>query len=182
MPIDFAAFAYPTFEDGTSYAIQQGAGMCVSKSTPQKQEGAAVFLKWFTAAAQNIQFSMTTGYLPVQKEAYTSPDFTAVLEELKSGDDSQKNVAAVYEIALHQITESNTYAAKPFAGSYQVRSVLQSTLLSMGEQGRILAEDLRTEGLSEAEILTRMDLEHQFESWMDQVKTEFDKMEIAYTE
>jgi len=178
--ISFTALPYPVFEGGKSYAIQQGAGMCVSKSTPAKQEAAAIFLKWFTDAEQNIPFSMTTGYLPVQKDAYTSDDFDAVLNDLRSGDQAQNNVAAVYEIALHQITESNTYAAKPFDGSYSVRSILQSSLIAAAESGRVSADDLRQQGLSDDEILTELDLDGKFSLWIDTVKNEFDNMEISY--
>lgn len=53
MPIDFAGQTYPHFEGGESYAIQQGAGMCIAKNTPAKEAGAALFLAWFTDVTQN---------------------------------------------------------------------------------------------------------------------------------
>lgn len=178
--IEFLALNYPAFEKGKSYAIQQGAGMCVANSTPEKQEGAALFLKWFTAKTQNIEFAMTTGYLPVQTEAYESEEFTTVLEELRKGDEAQQNVAAVYEIALKQITELNTYAAKPFAGSYDVRSTLQSTLMNAAELAKTEVDSLRAQGLADEEILTKLDMDARFTAWIADVKAKLDEANIAY--
>lgn len=182
MPIDFLPLQYPTFQGGTAYAIQQGAGMCVANTTQQKQEGAVLFLKWFTNAEQNITFAMTTGYLPVQAAAYESPEFDAVLEELRGGDAAQQNVAGVYEIALHQITEASTYAAKPFDGSYEVRTTLQSTLMDAGDAGEAAAAPLKEQGLTEEEILQQLDVDARFEEWIASIKTALDGKQIAYVD
>lgn len=179
-PIDFLALPYPVFEGGESSAIQQGAGMCVAKSTPAQQEASVLFLKWFTAPEQNIRFSMTTGYLPVQSAAYSSDAFQEALTTLRAGDKAGQNVADVYEIALNQITESNTYAAKPFDGSYAVRSILQSSLIDMGAQGEAAAQSLKEEGLTEDEILAQLDVDAQFSLWLETIKKELDSQGILY--
>lgn len=178
--IDFLPLVYPTFEGGDSYAIQQGAGMCVSVSEPQKQEGAVLFLKWFTDVEQNIDFAMTTGYLPVQTEAYESESFETALNTLRQGEANQKNVASVYEIALHQITEANTYAVKPFEGSYDVRRLMQETLIESGEKAKEEAASLKQQGLSEEEILAQLDTKARFGEWLDQLKQGLDQLEISY--
>lgn len=69
-PAEYAILPYPVFEGGEKVAMQRGSGMCVIKSTPQKEYAAALFLKWFTQAEQNLKFVASTGYLPVTKEAY----------------------------------------------------------------------------------------------------------------
>ncbi len=179
--IDFMALPYPYFENGTAYAVQQGAGMCVARTTPEQQEGAAMFLKWFTAPQQNIQFAMTTGYLPVQSAAYESEDMDAEIQTLREGEVAQQNVASVYEIALHQIIEADTYAASPFAGSYDVRSIVQSTLIDMGLAGQQEADALKAQGLSEEEILAALDVNAAFEQWMVNIRAELDALDISYT-
>jgi multiple sugar transport system substrate-binding protein len=68
--IELAILPYPVFEGGKKVAIQRGAGMCVIKSTPEKEYAAAVFLKWFTSPENNLRFVSSTGYLPVTKEAF----------------------------------------------------------------------------------------------------------------
>ncbi len=67
---NYAILPYPTFEDGKKIAIQRGGGMCVIKSDKQREYGASVFLKWFTAPENNLRFVSSTGYLPVTKEAF----------------------------------------------------------------------------------------------------------------
>ena len=44
--------------------------MAVIRSDKKKERAAAVFLKWFTAARQNMEFVSETGYLPVTNEAF----------------------------------------------------------------------------------------------------------------
>lgn len=180
-PIEFLPLAYPVFAGGSAYAIQQGAGMCVAKSTPAQQAGAALFLKWFTGVQQNLGFAMTTGYLPVQTAAYEAPAFDDALRELRQGTDEQKIVAGVYEIALEQIIDASTYAAKPFAGSYTVRSVLQATLIEAGEAGRAAAGILREEGFPDEEILQKLDVNIRFAEWMAAIKAQLDEGGIAHT-
>lgn len=178
MPIDFLPLTYPVFEGGEPYAIQQGAGMCVAKSTPAQQEGAVLFLKWFTSPEVNINFAMTTGYLPVQSAAYDSEAFREVLTGLRGGDQAEQNVAGVYDISLSQIIDSNTYAAKPFAGSYDVRSILQSTLIDAGLAGKEAAAPLKAEGKTEEEILAALDVDAQFQQWLATIQERLTQAEI----
>ena len=44
--------------------------MCITRSTPEKEYAAALFLKWFTSPEQNMKFVSSTGYLPVTKQAF----------------------------------------------------------------------------------------------------------------
>ena len=69
-PVEYAILPYPVFEGGEKVALQRGSGLCVMNSTPEKEYAAVVFLKWFTAVEQNLDFVSSTGYLPVTKEAY----------------------------------------------------------------------------------------------------------------
>ena len=63
--VEYAVLPYPSFESGEKIAIQRGSGLVTAKSTPAKEEGAALFIKWFTAPEQNMRFVASTGYLPV---------------------------------------------------------------------------------------------------------------------
>lgn len=181
-PIKFRALEYPTFEGGRATTIQQGAGMCVAKSTPEKQAGAALFLKWFTDYSVNIDFSMTTGYLPVETSSYASEEFTKALDSLSEGDDTLKNVADVYKIALEQITgDYDTYAAIPFAGSYDVRSTLQSTLMNIVSEDIPKTDQMWQEGKTEAQILAELDTDARFEMWLSDIHFNLEMNNIPYT-
>ena len=177
--IEMIAMPYPTFAGGEPFSIQQGAGMCISNSTPKKEKGAALFLKWFTAQKQNLNFAMNSGYLPVTYTAYQSEFFQNSIQKLYQGTASQKNVASVYEITLEQ-TKHNTYAAKPFDGSYKIRLILQSTLSAAAEAAKNSALDLKAKGLSEEQILLTLDLETRFQSWINSLKQALDNEGIAY--
>jgi len=68
--VQYRVLPYPVFREGVPVAIQRGAGMAVIRSDKKKERAAAVFLKWFTAARQNMEFVSETGYLPVTNEAF----------------------------------------------------------------------------------------------------------------
>ncbi|HBD85936.1 MAG TPA: ABC transporter substrate-binding protein, partial [Clostridiales bacterium] len=65
-------------------AIQRGGGFAVAKSTPEKEEAAALFLKWFTAPEQNMRFVASTGYLPVTGQAFTNHMEREIAENINS--------------------------------------------------------------------------------------------------
>ena len=69
-PVEYAILPYPLFEGGQKIALQRGGGMCVIKSTEEKEYAASVFLKWFTEPEQNLAFISSTGYLPVTQKAF----------------------------------------------------------------------------------------------------------------
>ncbi|MEG6520379.1 extracellular solute-binding protein [Desulfotomaculum sp. 1211_IL3151] len=70
--VKYTVLPYPTFEGGKKIAIQRGGGLAVAKSSPEKEEAAALFLKWFTSPAQNMRFVASTGYLPVTGRAFAN--------------------------------------------------------------------------------------------------------------
>lgn len=69
-PVELAVLPYPIFEGGKKLAIQRGGGMCVIKSTKEKEYLASIFLKWFTSPENNLRFVSSTGYLPVTEKAF----------------------------------------------------------------------------------------------------------------
>lgn len=68
--VEYSILPYPTFEDGQKTALQRGGGLMVAKSDEKTEYAAAVFIKWLTAAQQNMTFISQTGYLPVTKQAF----------------------------------------------------------------------------------------------------------------
>lgn len=80
--VQYSIFPYPVFKNGTKTALQRGGGLMVAKTDPQKEYAACVFIKWLTAAEQNMQFISHTGYLPVTEEAFEK-EMPAHLETLE---------------------------------------------------------------------------------------------------
>lgn len=127
----------PTFTGGKKIAIQQGAGMAVKKSNPQKEYAAVVFLRYITDINKNIEFSIASNYLPVKKEAIASKVMSGNIENLKKDNNIQhENMAMGLEISLQQMKNYDLYSAPPFKGSNEVRTELENTTISTSEEAR----------------------------------------------
>ena len=68
----YAILPYPTYVNGKKAALQRGGGMCVIKSEAAREYASSIFLEWFTRPEQNLRFTLSSGYLPVTKEAFGS--------------------------------------------------------------------------------------------------------------
>ena len=69
-PIEVIAYPVPIFEGGEKLVMQRGAGICTVKSSPEREEAAATFLKWLTEPKTNVDFVTQVGYMPVTKDAF----------------------------------------------------------------------------------------------------------------
>lgn len=123
--IDPLVLPYPYFESGEPYAIQQGAGMCITKSDEAHEYGAALFLKWFTDMNQNIDFAVTTGYFPVKQEALKEESLLSALEAIEV---SNPAIRASIITTNGMFQEYKLYNSKPFEGSYEIRVLLDTAL------------------------------------------------------
>lgn len=109
-PITIIAKPVPFFSDGRKMVIQRGAGLCAVKSTPQKEEAIAVFLKWLTDPETNARFATSLGYMPVTRSAFSIlPDY---FENLK--DDKYRSLYEAYS----KTRESYTFYTPPQLSNY----------------------------------------------------------------
>ena len=69
-PIEIIARPVPVFENGTKLVMQRGAGICLTKSTSEREEAAAKFVKWLTEPEKNVKFVTSVGYMPVTEKAF----------------------------------------------------------------------------------------------------------------
>ena len=82
--IEVVAYPAPVFEGGEKLVMQRGAGFCITKSSKDREEAAAKFIKWLTEPENNVEFVTKTGYLPVTKEAFAIlPEYVKKLESPK---------------------------------------------------------------------------------------------------
>ncbi len=179
LPSELLIKNYPVFEGGESYAIQQGANVAIAVSTPEKQEGAALFLKWITEPEQNLTFTMSSGYLPVEKSAF-GDNFDAKITEMSNGDQQQQNVAMAYEYSSDQILNRKTYATEVFEGSYSVRNILSDSLISISDEGKATCDNLKNTVTTEDELLKKLDVDGQFEVWLTRIENDLTKANISY--
>ena len=73
-PTNLQVLPLPRTGDGTQYMPVTGVGLSAFKTTEQKGEAAAEFVRWFTESQRNLDFVVETGYMPVRTDAFASID------------------------------------------------------------------------------------------------------------
>jgi multiple sugar transport system substrate-binding protein len=146
--VEYTVLPYPVFAGGEKVAVQRGAGMCVIKSTPVKEYGAALFLKWLTAPEQSLRFITSTGYLPVTKQAVQEVITTGV----ETGDDLiNRTIRTMLEMA----GEYRFFVPPVFEGFDLLRGKYVEKIQKTALQAR--EERMETETLNDGER-SRQDL------------------------
>lgn len=163
--IDYIVMAAPIFEGGQYYAVQQGAGMVVSKSDEKHEYAAVEFLKWFTEAENNLQFGCVSGYLPVLKEANNVEKLDQVISD-RQLDVAPKTYDCLSTI-FGQMDHLTLYTNKSFANGSAARKVLEYHLADQAAADRadIVAELDKGRTLEEASA--PYVTEEAFEEWYD---------------
>ncbi|SBW01140.1 putative lipoprotein [uncultured Eubacteriales bacterium] len=166
-PIEVAVYPLPNFEGTEPMAVQQGAGMVVSKSTPEREKAAVAFLKWFTQPEQNSRFAMSSGYLPVTNAANQS---VAALKE-QSGEMS----AVLYDtltIGAEMTGEYRLYAGKAFENGSDARVIVNTSMDEKAKKDRAAVKALMDQGISRTEAVARYDTDENFSSWLNGFRAE----------
>ncbi len=128
--VDYAVLPYPIFEDGEKVAIQRGGGLAVAKSTPEREEAAALFLKWFTAPEQNMRFVASTGYLPVTGQAFTNH------MEREIAENSSPNIQKLLRTATIVHEEYDFYTPPVFDAFNTVSGRLEANFFAIAAERR----------------------------------------------
>lgn len=90
------------------FATQAGVGLCAYKTTDKKAEAATVFARWFTEEQRNVDFVLSTGYMPVRTGAF------AKIGENSFKSDAFKNLYA----ALTKTVATCTFVREPNIDGY----------------------------------------------------------------
>lgn len=96
--------------------VQYGANIAIFKTTPQKQAAAWAFIKWFTERDQDVQWSLTSSYMPIRKSSAEHPDLKANWEK----NDPQGKQA--FELSKYAKPEPNVRGTDP------IRPLIQKAL------------------------------------------------------
>lgn len=127
--VELLILPYPVFEKGCPAAMQRGAGMVVTKSILEREQAAAVFLKWFTSPENNLRFVASTGYLPVTQAA-----FGKIMEEI--GDISDGSVRQLLQAATAMQKSYEFYAAPLFGGIDELQAGYEMRLRETADRSR----------------------------------------------
>lgn len=161
----YTAKTLPFAKAQNDAVVQQGASFCLLKSTEAEQEGSVEFLKWFTESERNVEFSLNSGYSPVTVEANSKENMEKAI--------ASKDVSAVEKdaqlIAADVFENDEPYATKPFKGSKDIRSLLESALKDTCANDRATIEAAIAAGSSREEAISPYCTEEYFERWFDNI-------------
>lgn len=166
--IEGTSMSYPYFEDGEKVAVQQGAGMVVSKTDATYEAACAEFLKWFTSPENNLDFAVSTGYMPVQNQALSYDGVISVMKE--TGDITQivhDSLDMTYNV---MIPDYEFYSNKPFEGSYDTRNVVRDSVANTITDAGIYLKEQLGEGITREDALKVMTGEEAFQVWYGLLK------------
>ncbi|MDE5577537.1 MAG: extracellular solute-binding protein, partial [Oscillospiraceae bacterium] len=170
--IDAEILPMPVFEGGHAVSVQQGAGMVVTKSTPEEEAAAVLFLKWFTEPENNIAFSAESGYLPVKKQANDYDYYKETAEKL--GIEVAGTNDTVIKEAFSRISETELYTNKAFDGCQEARSILEKSLAEKAAADRAAVEGHMEQDMSLEDAVALYNTDENFAEWFAQLKADID--------
>lgn len=150
----------PTFKGQNKVAVQQGAGMVVTKAKKKKIEACKEFLKWFTQDKQNIDFSISSGYLPVTKSGNQ-------IKKVRKYT-SKKNAGDVVEVAVKTVNTSKMYTSKAFENGTSARKVLEYSLQDKASADRQNVVKYLDEGMDYQTVIDMFDNDENFNDWYNE--------------
>lgn len=160
-PIEMEVLPCPQF-DGGDYAVQQGAGMVVTKGEEAEVYASVEFLKWFTADERNIKFSVDSGYLPVTKTANNMSAIEGSGAEIKDG---MKKVLAV---GVDTVNGNELYTTKAFENGGKARNILEYAMSDKAVADREVVVQRMAQGLSLEESVAEFELDDNFDAWYEE--------------
>lgn len=173
-PIETVVMPAPEFKDGEKVAVQQGAGMVVIKSDERKEYAATVFLKWLTDAKRNIDFSITSGYLPVKKEANTRDMLETAVQEA-GGNAISDNLAKTLPVAVDITNNNELYTNKAFEGGTNARNILEASMKKKAAADAAAVKAAVASGTSKEAAVAAYNTDENFNQWYENLKRELEE-------
>lgn len=169
-PIEIKTYPAPKFEGGGDYAVQQGAGMVVIRKSDEQVEAAARFLKWFTQSDWAIEFSVTSGYLPV-----TAEDNDMVKIE-KDSPSMKKNVRDSLGTAVQVVRQNTLYTSKAFKNGTSARKKLEYAMSDAAKADRQSVVEAIENGTTQEAAVAAFVSEERFDAWYAQLMDELNEL------
>ncbi len=160
---------YPYFESGEKIAIQQGAGMCITKSDEAHEYASALFLKWFTDSAQNLKFAVSTGYFPVKNSVLEA---SQMIEQIDAGNVTSPAIVESIKATEIMFNNYTLYNSKPFLGSYEMRTLLDTHLITKIQNDLEYLNTQIEAGEDRDKILSNLTSGDSFEEWYQDLLNE----------
>ncbi|MDD3795975.1 MAG: extracellular solute-binding protein [Lachnospiraceae bacterium] len=175
--IETVTMAVPDFAGCSSIAIQQGAGMTISKSDSLHEKASAEFLKWFTDTDANTRFTIVSSYLPVKKEANSMEAI-----EKAAQDNSlalNKTTKDSIEVSLEECSSRELVTSQVFDNSGSCRTIINDALLDKAAEDREAVKNLiSANGGTLKEAVAQYDTNENFSDWYQTLKTKLEETVI----
>ena len=123
--------------------VQFGPNVALFKSTPLRQAASWAFIKWFTERDQDVEWAITSNYMPVRKSSAETPRLKGFWEK----DDPQGKQA--FELIRYAKPEPN------IRGSDPIRAVIAKALTEVSEGKQTSKAALEAAAKEANEILGR---------------------------
>ena len=169
-PIDMEVLEAPKFEGGENYAVQQGAGMAVTKTDEKQMYVSVQFLKWFTEDEKNIQFSLASGYLPVTKTA------NDVKKIEKTTNLTGNNELSIVKVAIDTVNHNTLYTTKAFESGTDARNILEYAMSDKASADRKTVVKRLKKGEYFDEAVKDFVSDSNFDIWYEATKAELEKL------
>lgn len=162
-PVDYYVLPTPNFQGCEPYVVQQGANMAMKKATEKEEYACTVFLKWFTDPKQNLRYSLSSGYLPVKKEANQIQVVQKYFQEqnLAISDVCKETIC----VALEELNEYQTFASKGFVKGDQAREVLNSLMMEWAIEDVKVVRNRIQKGEESEQAMQEFLSEQHFQKW-----------------
>lgn len=170
-PIECMALPLPNFQGTEPCAVQQGAGMVVTSSTPEREYAATVFLKWFTQQENNITFSLNSGYLPVKKAANQHEVLQQAMEA--QGIDGLLN--DIISTGAQIASTYRLYTNNAFDNGYAARLVVDTSMADEAEHAAAQLKEMVADGMDRQEAIELLTGDEAFAAWLTGFRAEMEQ-------
>ena len=172
--IELEVLPTPEFAGGEKWAVQQGAGMVVTKGSDDEIKASVEFLKWFTEPENNTGFSVGSGYLPVTRKA---TDMVGIRKSGTSGTELSESMDAVLTEAVETVNNNELYTTPAFEGGQDARSVLEYAMSDIADADRQTVQERINEGQSMEEAVADFISDEYFDNWYEETLTKLQAYE-----
>ena len=169
--IELEVLTPPEFAGGKKVAVQQGAGMVVTKGSDEEIKASVEFLKYITDPENNTSFSIGSGYLPVTKKA------NDMVEIRKSGTDLSKSMDKVLTKAVEIVNNNELYTTPAFESGQDARSVLEYAMSDLADADRKVVQERIDAGQTMEEATEEFLTGEYFEQWYEDTLTKLQAYE-----
>lgn len=154
--IDCEVLLAPYFADGEKYAVSQGAGFCVTKSSKSQEDASIQFLKWLTNSENLQSFCGNTGYFPATADGFSSSFIS-----------SQKNeiFKKTFQVAKKTTEEFAMYTNIAGEGGTSFRNKLKDSF----SNALISAKSAVESATDKEAIIAEYTSDDKFESWFEEL-------------